>query len=97
MKRFRIRINLDRLRENVSKADTRVWSKAEVLQWLHDAGFIPDGDAWVTTEADLGQLEPEEVTTVEDVDDVTTDIPVRTRHFDPPTPAARRRVHRPDR
>ena len=92
MKRLRIRINLARLRDNVSKADTRVWSEAEVLQWLHDAGFRPDGDAWLTTEADLGQLEPEEVTAVEDVDEVATDIPVRTRHFDPTTPAARRRV-----
>ena len=69
MKRIRIRINLARLRENVSKADTRVWSEAEVLQWLHDAGFTPDGDWWIARESDLGQLDPEEVTAVEEVPD----------------------------
>ena len=87
MKRIRIRINLDRLRANVSNADARIWSEADVLRWLCDAGFTPDGDAWLTTEADLGQLEPEEVTAVEDVDD-TSDIPVRTRHSGAPRQSA---------
>ena len=56
----------------------------------------PDGDARLATEAELGQLEPEEVTAVEDVDEITTDIPVRTRRSDPTSAAARRRVDRPD-
>jgi hypothetical protein len=66
--RFRIRINLELLRENVSKAEGRVWSNAEVLQWLHDAGFTRAGEWWITEEANLGQLEPEEVIAVEDAD-----------------------------
>lgn len=71
MTRIRIRINLDLLRENVSKADARMWSEAEVLRFLREAGFTPDGDWWLGSEADLGQLDPEEVTAVEDVDDAT--------------------------
>ena len=69
MKRLRIRINLALLRANVSEADARAWSEAEVLQWLQDAGFTADGDWWIAGESDLGQLDPAEVTAVEDVPD----------------------------
>ena len=69
MKRLHIRINLNLLRENVSKAEGRPWSEAEVLQWLRDAGFTADGDWWFGPEADVGQLDPEEVTAVEDAED----------------------------
>ena len=68
MKRLRIRINLELLRENISKGEGRLWSEDEVLQWLRDAGFVADGDWWVTAEADLGQLDPAEVDAVEDAD-----------------------------
>lgn len=64
-RRVRIAIDVDLLRENVSKADGRPWTDAEVEQWLVDAGFTPDGDQW----ADLGQLEPNEVTHMEEVED----------------------------
>ena len=68
MKRLRIRINLDLLRQNISEGEGRPWSEAEVLQWLRDAGFTAEGEWWITREADLGQLDAEEVTAVEDVD-----------------------------
>ena len=69
MKRLRIRINVDLLRANVSEAEGRVGSEAEVLEWLDDAGFERIGDWWTCREADLGQLEPAEVIAVEDVPD----------------------------
>jgi hypothetical protein len=65
--RLRIRINLKLLRENISQTDGRSWSEAEVLEWLKDAGFARDGDWWLVDEPDLGQLDPSEVTAVEEV------------------------------
>jgi hypothetical protein len=41
----------------------------EVLQWLVDAGFTRDGDYWIVTEADLGQVEPSEVLEIEPLDE----------------------------
>ena len=40
-------------------------SDAEVLDWLRDAGFKQQGDEWLIPEADLGQLDPSEVTSSE--------------------------------
>ena len=66
--RVRVRINLSLLRENLSKADGRQWTEAEVDRWLRDAKFTSDGDGWIVREADLGQLEPEEVASLEEVE-----------------------------
>ena len=67
-RRVRVRINLSLLRENLSNADGRRWTESEVDRWLRDAKFTGDGDGWIVREADLGQLEPEEVTSLEEVE-----------------------------
>lgn len=63
-KLLRVRINLTRLRENL-KADGCAWTDAEVQQWLRDANFIRSSECWLVDEADLGQLDPSEVISVE--------------------------------
>jgi hypothetical protein len=52
---------LERLRSNLSRADGRDHTLAEVRKWLGDAGFEPAGDAWLVDQENLGQLEPAEV------------------------------------
>jgi hypothetical protein len=52
---------LERLRSNLSKADGRDHTPAEVRKWLREAGFEPAGDAWMVDQENLGQLEPSEV------------------------------------
>ena len=69
MRRFRILIDLRLLRENMSRAEGGSLTEAQVVRWLLDAGFVPDGDHWMVREEDLGQLEPAEVLAVDDVDD----------------------------
>jgi hypothetical protein len=62
---FRIQINLRRLRENLSREDRRAVSLREVTDWLERAGFAPSSLGWTVSEADLGQLDPAEVTSAE--------------------------------
>ena len=59
---FSIAIDLDRLRENLSKEEGRPMTAAEVLDWLRDAGFVQvPGGSWNVRECDLGHLTPDEV------------------------------------
>ena len=70
-RKFLVRINLEQLRSNLSKADGQDHTLAEVRKWLREAGFEPAGDAWLVDQANLGQLEPSEVEDAElgEVDD----------------------------
>jgi hypothetical protein len=68
VRRFRITIDLPRLRENMSRQEGRALSDTEIRQWLQDAGFAPAIDeTWIIDEPDLGQLDPSEVQSVEEV------------------------------
>jgi len=63
-----IRVGLKRevLRTHLSQADRSPLSHSQVEQWLRDAGFRHyGGDEWLVLEADLGQLDPSEVASVE--------------------------------
>ena len=57
---FLVRIKLDVLRANLSAADGEAYTRADVRQWLLDAGFAPAGDWWRVGESGL-LLEPSEV------------------------------------
>jgi hypothetical protein len=57
---FLVRIKLDVLRANLSAADREVYTRADVRQWLLDAGFEPSGDWWRVNESGL-LLDPGEV------------------------------------
>src|SRR3982751_5056098 len=62
---FRVRIDMSLLRRRLSTEDRREWSTTEVRHFLLDAGFVPDHDAWVVAEAELGHLLPDEVLAAE--------------------------------
>lgn len=71
-KHLRVRLKLSLLILHLSREDGRKVSKAEVIQWLKDAGFKPSSrgdDYWYCLEADLGHLDPFEVLEIEDVPD----------------------------
>ena len=57
---FLVRIKLDVLRGNLSAADGEAYTRADVRQWLLDAGFEPVGEWWRVNESGL-LLEPTEV------------------------------------
>jgi hypothetical protein len=62
-KRFIIKIDLARVRQSLSQADAVDWTIDDVREWLERAGFSSVGeDTWSVAEADLGQLDPSEVT-----------------------------------
>jgi hypothetical protein len=50
---FLVRIKLDVLRANLSAADGAAYSRAEIRQWLLDAGFEPAGEQWRVNESGL--------------------------------------------
>ena len=62
-RRFRVKIDWERLRGHLSREDGEEKSDAQIRQFLHDAGFRREGggDTWTVSEADLGHLRPEEV------------------------------------
>jgi hypothetical protein len=57
---FLVRIKLEVLRANLSAADGEAYTRADVRQWLLDAGFEPAGEWWRVSESGL-LLEPSEV------------------------------------
>ena len=50
---FLVRIKLEELRANLSDADGEAYTRADVRQWLLDAGFEPAGDWWRVDESGL--------------------------------------------
>lgn len=74
-RRFRVRIDWDRLREHLSREDAEQKTDAQVRRFLHDAGFRPEGagegggDTWTVSEPDLSHLRPDEVTSAEPLED----------------------------
>ena len=68
--RFRVFIDLRRLRENLAHTDGRPASDDHARAFLADAGFervrtIPTRDAYVADSHALAHLEPEEVRSVQ--------------------------------
>ncbi|HYO07784.1 MAG TPA: hypothetical protein VER17_02325 [Tepidisphaeraceae bacterium] len=59
-------IDLVVLGEHLSKEEGRPVGEDEVRQWLRDARFVPHKGMWIVSEADLGQLDPSEVRSIED-------------------------------
>jgi hypothetical protein len=57
---FLVRIKLDVLRANLSAADGEAYTRADIRQWLLDAGFEPAGEWWRVNESGL-RLEASEV------------------------------------
>ena len=69
-KRVLIDIDLAVLREHLSKEEGVSVSEDETRKWLVDAGFESYRGLWIVDEADLGQLDPSEVKSIEDAPDL---------------------------
>ena len=68
-KRLRVKLDLAVLVKHRSKEEGRAVSETEVFEWLSEAGFTRDGAThWIVMERDLGQVEPDEVLEVTDLD-----------------------------
>jgi hypothetical protein len=62
-RRFIVQIHVERVRQALSGADGIAWTADEVVAWLSNAGFSRvDDTTWLVSEADLGQVDPSEVT-----------------------------------
>jgi hypothetical protein len=68
---FRIIINWDALQANLSRELRQAQSREDMSNWLKAAGFKldEDGEHWLVPEADLGHLDPSEVSSAEVVED----------------------------
>ena len=58
---FVLKLNLDRLRQQLSREEGRPISMDELHHWLRDAGFRQTANGWEIEERHLGQLLPSEV------------------------------------
>ena len=68
-RRLRVRLNMPRLIEHLSREEQRAVSVEDVNQWLTDAGFVKTNGGWEVDEPNLGHLDPSEVISVEAVED----------------------------
>jgi hypothetical protein len=65
-RRVLIDIDLTILAAHLSKEEGRPVGEDETRKWLLDAGFESYRGLWIVEEADLGQLDPSEVRSLED-------------------------------
>ena len=63
---LRVHLDLRRLRDALSREDDCEYTIGDVRKWLQYARFRPLEDVWLVREADLGQVEPSEVVTVDE-------------------------------
>ena len=70
MGRICVRLNLERLRRRLSQEMMRELMSADVYTWLHDRGFILDGE-WHCAEEQLGVLREDEI--IQKIVTTTTD------------------------
>ena len=70
LRRVIVDVDLSAVAAHLSKEDARTVTEREAREWLIDAGFAPAPDGrWIVTEADLGQLDPTEVRSLDDATD----------------------------
>ena len=72
MRIFSVEIDIELLRSNLSREEQRDVPRGEVENWLANARFARVENRWTVREADLGQLDPSEVTSAEVVEDTNT-------------------------
>lgn len=61
-----VRLDLERIRRVLSQEDRTTYALEYVTQWLKDAGFHPKNAGWLVRAEDLGQVQPTEVTSIEE-------------------------------
>ena len=68
-RRFLVQVDIELLRSHLSQADREEKSREQIVQFLIDSGFRQTPGGWIVSEADLGVLEPEEVTAIDELPD----------------------------
>jgi hypothetical protein len=63
---YLVRLDLERIRRHLSKEDKTTYSLEYVTQWLQAASFHPKDDGWLVRGPDLGEVDPAEVTSIEE-------------------------------
>ncbi len=64
---FEVELDLEKIRQTLSRDDRTDYPLEYVRNWLADAGFVPHGpDRWLVRERDLGQVDPSEVLSLQD-------------------------------
>jgi hypothetical protein len=63
---FIVQLDLERIRSSFSRDDGCEYDLAHVRKWLSDAGFRPDPNGWLVRERDLAQVQPDEVTAIDE-------------------------------
>jgi hypothetical protein len=61
-----VHLDLRRLRDALSREDGCEYTIGDVRRWLQHARFRPLEDVWLVREADLGQVQPSEVVTLDE-------------------------------
>jgi hypothetical protein len=61
-----VRLDLERIRRHLSKEDRTTYPLEYVTQWLQEAGFHLKEAGWLVRGQDLGQVDPVEVTSIEE-------------------------------
>jgi hypothetical protein len=72
MPRFRVKLNIPAVVRHLSREEGRSISEDEVFTWLQEAGFTRDAanpELWIVSEADLGQVDPSEVLSLNPIDE----------------------------
>jgi len=68
VQKFLVTLNLPKIRMQLSTADGVAYSDHDVRKWLQDAGFKPQGEKWIVSDADLGHVDPSEVVDISPLD-----------------------------
>ena len=71
-RRFLVQIDVELLRSHLSEADREEKSTEQIVQFLVDSGFELTPRGWVVSEADLGVLDPEEVSRIDELPDTSS-------------------------
>ena len=72
MPRFRVKLDIPAIARHLSREEGRDIHQDEIHTWLQEAGFIQDpanSDLWIVSEADLGQVNPSEVLSLDPMTD----------------------------
>ena len=68
-RRFLVRLDVEKIRASLSRADGIKYDAAYVSNWLDALGIEQRGDAWIVPEAELGHFDPTEVSDVRLLDE----------------------------
>lgn len=61
----KIELDLDRIKDYLAQVEGRAFSKAEVIAWLEEVGFVRKGRRWIAEAGDLNLLRQSDIISVQ--------------------------------